>query len=558
MKLRKAYIGLLFAVLFLAACGSGKTSTAVTPSAVPPSEVPTTEVQPTEIPPTATATAAPTSTEAPIEVSDPAWDRIQSTGKIIFGTSADYQPFEYYDSNFQIIGFDAAIARELALRLGVQVELVDMAFEGLTTAVQIGQVDAAIAALSITPERQAVVEFTNVYYTGQDSVLARQGSGIGKITTPVQLAQYRVGVQRGTTYQTWVQKNLVDTGLMPSANLLAYEKPEHAVRDLKDNRNDVVLMGTVPAQEYLLTGGLEIVGQSLNSQFFGIALPQGSDKLKTWMNSTLSQMANDGTLNRFAQEYLLIDLSKVPPVPTPTPLPTTVVIPTATPQPCYDAMAYVGDVTIPDGTEMNPGQDFDKIWRLKNTGTCPWNSSYKITYVQGDRMDGTDEFVKGTILPGQTYDMIIDQKAPNNPGTYQGVWQMVNAQNVPFGQRIWVNIVVPAPTPVPPTATPVPPVQPTLAPKPVIDSFTATPQTVSLGEVIILSWSFSGENIVSARLTRTDPDGTIVPLYGGADVPTQGTYEDLAMKPGTVNYTLTVSSEFNGTTASTIIVTVNP
>jgi Ig-like domain from next to BRCA1 gene len=157
--------------------------------------------------------------------------------------------------------------------------------------------------------------------------------------------------------------------------------------------------------------------------------------------------------------------------------------------------------------------------------------------------------------------MVIDQKAPNSPGTYQGVWQMVNGQNVPFGQRIWVKITVPGsqpPTAVPPTATSVPPVQPTVAPKPVIDSFTANPTSVAVGELVVVSWSFSGQDLASARLTRTDPDGSVVPLYGGADVTSPGSYEDLAMAPGTVNYTLVVSSEFGGTTTATVQVTVNP
>jgi len=101
-------------------------------------------------------------------------------------------------------------------------------------------------------------------------------------------------------------------------------------------------------------------------------------------------------------------------------------------------------------------------------------------------------------------------------------------------------------------------VQPTLALKPSIDVFVAFNDTVSLGEIITLNWGFSGENIVSARLTRTDLDGTVVPLMGGADVTSPGTYDDLVMKPGIVNYTLTVSSEFGGTSARTIFVTVNP
>ena len=466
MKARPIYLLLLIAAILVTACGTPSSPTPVAPTPELPSAVP--------------STAEPESTAVPTDNTDAAWNRITSSGKIIFGTSADYKPFEYYDSNYQIIGFDAAIARELGARLGLQVEFMDIPFDNLFTALQTGQVDSAIAAISVTPDRQAVVDFSNIYYTSQDAVLARQGSGI-KITSIVQLAPYRVGVQRGTTYESYLQKSLVDTGLMPASNLFVYEKPEHAVRDLKANRLEVVLMGKIPAEEYLLEGGLEIAGQSLNTQLYAIAFRKGENTLVTRINETLLQMQNDGTLAKFANQYLLVDLSQVPPPPTPTPLPAP--LPTPTPVACYDSMQFISDVTVPDGTVMNPGQDFDKIWRVQNIGTCTWDGTYRLVFVQGDQMGGSPEAVKGTVKPGATYDMIIDQKAPTTPGNYGGQWQMVNGKNAPFGNRLWVKITVPGsvpPTPVPPTATTVPTIQPTVAPPPEISSFTADPSDVLL------------------------------------------------------------------------------
>lgn len=100
------------------------------------------------------------------------------------------------------------------------------------------------------------------------------------------------------------------------------------------------------------------------------------------------------------------------------------------------------------------------------------------------------------------------------------------------------------------------PPAPTQPSKPVISTFTANASSVSHGNIILMSWSFSGQDLASARLTRTNPDGTQTPLYGGADVTTPGTYEDLAMQPGVVIYTLQVSSEFGGTTTATVVVNV--
>jgi ABC-type amino acid transport substrate-binding protein len=175
MKIRPAYLIVLLIAVVASACG-----TPATPVAQPPAAQPTVAQVPTQAPPASNG--------------DPVWDRVGSAGKIVFGTSADYAPFEYYDENYQIVGFDAALARELGARLGLQVEFEDIAFEGLPTALQFGQIDAAIAAISVTPNRQAVMDFTNVYFSGRDMVLARQGSGYARIVAPAQLGQYRVGV----------------------------------------------------------------------------------------------------------------------------------------------------------------------------------------------------------------------------------------------------------------------------------------------------------------------------------------------------------------------------
>lgn len=538
MKIKPIYIILLLLVIFATACGKSDTPTA---------EVPTVQ-----------APAVPVNTEVPPGSGDPVWDRVSSSGKLVIGTSADYEPFEYYNDTFQIVGFDAAIARELGALLGLQVELTDFAFEGLNSALEIGQIDAAIAAISVTPARQAIVDFTNVYYSGQDSILARKGSGIGTIVAPAQLAQYRVGVQRGSIYETWLQTSLVDTGLMPAANMLSYAKPEHAVNDLKNNRNDLIVMDTLPAKEYLLKGDLELAGQSLNSQLYAVAIPKGASVLQAQLNAALTQMQNDGTIAALAHQYfdVLIGAS-LPVLP-----PTTVPGPTATPVACHNGAAFVADITIPDGKHMNPEQEFGKNWRLKNTGTCTWDTSYKLVFVQGDRMQGGPKAVKGTVKPNGEYNITVGLLAPKYPGNYGGSWVMVDGNGIPFGERIWVKINVPgqpAPTAVPPRPTAIPPlpVQPTLGTDPAIDTFTVDFDAVKQGSVVLISWEFSGSGIASAKLTRTNPDGTVVRLFGDEDVPTNpGSYYDLQMVTGTVTYTLNVNAEFGPSAVKTLMVTV--
>jgi hypothetical protein len=152
----------------------------------------------------------------------------------------------------------------------------------------------------------------------------------------------------------------------------------------------------------------------------------------------------------------------VPPTPVPptsTSVPPTAVPPTATqPQIPCDRATFVEDVNYPDGTDVQPGATFVKTWRLKNNGTCTWNSSYAVVFVGGDSMGGpaAQQLTTGTVAPGQMIDISVTLKAPETPKTYTGNWKLRNGSGVIFGlgedasKQFFVKIdVVPAETPTP-------------------------------------------------------------------------------------------------------------
>ena len=158
-------------------------------------------------------TEMPEATEPPPAAED-SWDRIEAAGKMVVGTAADYPPFESYTGPGQIDGFDIALMDDIGRRLGISSDYRDYAFDGLGPALIQGEIDAAIAAISRTPEREATVDFSNVYLVAEDGVLAQEDADI-TIGSVDDLAAYKVGVQRNTVYQEWIQSTLVDTGRMP-------------------------------------------------------------------------------------------------------------------------------------------------------------------------------------------------------------------------------------------------------------------------------------------------------------------------------------------------------
>jgi len=127
------------------------------------------------------------------------------------------------------------------------------------------------------------------------------------------------------------------------------------------------------------------------------------------------------------------------PTETPSPTNTTAFTPTNTPIPCNLATwnPTTIDVTIPDNTLMAPNQEFSKTWRIRNVGTCSWNSSYRLIFDSGDGIGVTagytQQLTTGTVNPGQEVDLAVNLKAPAASGTYRGYWRLRDPGGVIFG-----------------------------------------------------------------------------------------------------------------------------
>ncbi len=492
--MQKRFLSLMvlaIAVLVLAACGGSKKEEPTPPPPPPATDTPAAVVETPTSAAEAPAAETPT-TEAP---ADP-WTRIQETGKLIVGTSADYPPFEYYDENFQITGFDPALITAIADDLGLTVEMHDMAFDGLGAALYLGEIDVAIAAISVTPERASLIDFSPVYYVSEAVVLGPANSVSGPIKNLTDLASLRIGVQRGSIYQDQLEDTLVKAGLTPETNIFVYTSIDKAVEDLQAGLVDVVVLDALVAEDYVKSGGVKIVSDDLGREQYAIAYAKGSTQLQTAVNNSLVKLQQTGVVSQLLKEYLGVEPGAAIPLPTPTPpvaaaTPIPPVLPT-----CLDGMQWVADLSYDDQNMtapplVKPGEPFRKGWRVLNSGTCTWDSSYTLGFVQGNRpgalMGGQPVSIQGTVAPGQTYDLYVDLVAPLQPGIYQGVWQMHNGQGKGFGARIWVGVTVAGVTP--------PPVVATQTPSPNIN-FTVDRTSIKSGECVNFSWNVNNVNAV--------------------------------------------------------------
>lgn len=140
------------------------------------------------------------------------------------------------------------------------------------------------------------------------------------------------------------------------------------------------------------------------------------------------------------------------PFPTETPIlafPTLTPYLSPVPVTRCDAAAFVKDVTIPDGSDLNPGKSFSKTWRLQNVGTCSWNSSYALIFVSGDWMSAPSVVgLPGNVNPGETVDITVNLVSPSQKGHYRNYWKLRNSAGVLFGigtqadTAFWVDINV--------------------------------------------------------------------------------------------------------------------
>jgi polar amino acid transport system substrate-binding protein len=231
-------------------------------------------------------------------------DAIKQAGVIKVGTSADYPPFEYVE-NGEKVGFDIELMTEIAKRMGVKLEWVDMPFDSLIAGVQQGKIDASISGFNYSEERDKVVDFTISYYTQEDAFTVSE-SFSGTFNAPEDAANYKVGVQTGTTQDGWLTDNLVTPGKMPEANLFRYDRVDQVALDLKSGRIDVMMSDYDPAR-YLVKslGGLKVVWHGvLTSGPFNIVVPDGDKELKAEMDKIIKQLQDEGFIEQLIAKYI--------------------------------------------------------------------------------------------------------------------------------------------------------------------------------------------------------------------------------------------------------------
>lgn len=180
----------------------------------------------------------------------------------------------------------------------------------------------------------------------------------------------------------------------------------------------------------VLTAAAETANARLTELF--LATPSGTPEPATATADPTQTAAVQTMEAQLTQEALTSS--------TPAGTATATVAPTSS---LADKAVYVSDITIPDGTDLEPGEDFTKTWRIQNVGTTTWTTAYTLVFISGDQMgDVTSVALETSVAPNATVDISVDLVAPTKEGTYRGYWKMLNAAGTYFNDAIYVEIDV--------------------------------------------------------------------------------------------------------------------
>lgn len=219
-------------------------------------------------------------------------------GVLTMATNAYFPPYEYYEGE-SIVGIDAEIAAAIADKLGMELEITDMEFEAVILAVQSGKADIGLAGMTVRPDREESVNFSDTYATGIQVVIVREDSDINSVDD---LEGKKIGVQLMTTGDIFACEDFGEDAVEK------YNKGADAVMALVQGKVDAVIIDNEPAKNFVAGNeGLKILDTEYAVEDYAACLNKENDELLTKVNEAIAGLKEDGTLQEIMDKYITAD-----------------------------------------------------------------------------------------------------------------------------------------------------------------------------------------------------------------------------------------------------------
>ncbi|HIV68593.1 MAG TPA: ABC transporter permease subunit [Candidatus Butyricicoccus stercorigallinarum] len=271
----------------------------------------------------------------------------QAADVINVGTNAEFPPFEYIGNDGEPDGFDMAVIKAIGEAEGFEVKITNMEFKSLIASLATGSLDAVIAGMTVTEERQQSVDFSDSYYTATQCIVVKQDSDI---TGLADLNGKKIAVQEGTTGDllcTPGEDNDIITD--ESTQVQRYKKGTDAIVTLNNGGVDAVVIDKNPAENFVANNSdtLKLIEDDTSTEEYAIAVAKGDTELLDRINSGLQKIKEDGTFDRLVAEYIGGDTEEEPAAEDGERL--VINVGTNAEFPPFE---YIGDDGEPDGFDM--------------------------------------------------------------------------------------------------------------------------------------------------------------------------------------------------------------
>lgn len=218
---------------------------------------------------------------------------------LTMATNAEFPPYEYKEGD-NVVGIDAEVAQAIADKLGMKLEIVDTKFDAIIPGVQSGKYDMGMAGMTVTPDREKSVAFSDSYATGIQSIIVKQGSDIKSVDDLSE--KTKIGVQLGTTGDIYAKDDFGDEAVQE------YDKGADAVQALLAGKIDCVIIDNEPAKSFVAANeGLEILKTSYAEEDYAICFKKDNTELQKKVNDALKELIADGTLQKIVNKYITAD-----------------------------------------------------------------------------------------------------------------------------------------------------------------------------------------------------------------------------------------------------------
>jgi len=215
---------------------------------------------------------------------------------LTMGTNAAFPPYEFVDDDGKIVGIDAEIAEAVAKKLGKTLEIKDMEFDSLLTAVQSGSIDFALAGMTVNDERKLTVDFSDTYAKGVQVVIVPENSAIKTVDD---LQGKKIGVQAGTTGDIYC------TDDFGQDMVKQFNNGALAVAALKNGQVDCVVIDNEPAKNFVKANeGLTILETAYAEEDYAAAISKENKDLQEDFNNALKELKADGTIDKIIEKYI--------------------------------------------------------------------------------------------------------------------------------------------------------------------------------------------------------------------------------------------------------------